>query len=140
MPAVGGASTCLARRATGQDVWESADGSRLFYAIDQALWSVPAAGGSPQEVIKCVKGGAIAVAASGIYYASCNFQYELTTELHAIDVDTKHDRLIGPIADYIFGLEVSPDEQTILYNKAANRGLHKRLSVGADLKLIEHFR
>jgi hypothetical protein len=141
VPVTGGASTCLARGATGQDVWESADGSRLFYAIDQALWSVPAAGGSPHEVIKCVKGGAIAVApSSGIYYASCNFQYELTTELHSINFDAKHDQLIGTIADYMFGLEVSPDEKTILYNKAANRGLHKRLSVGADLKLIEHFR
>ena len=41
----------------------------------------------------------------------------------------------------MFGLEVSPDEKTILYNKAANRGLAQNaLSVGADLKLIEHFR
>jgi hypothetical protein len=87
-----------------------------------------------------VKGGAIAVAASGIYYASCNFLYELNTALHVMDPGTKHDRLIGTLADYLFGLEVSPDEKTILYNKAANRGLHKRLSVGADLKLIEHFR
>jgi len=91
-------------------------------------------------VIKCVKGGAIAVAASGIYYASCNFEYELSTTLHVMNPGTKHDRLIGTIADYMFGLEVSPDEKTILYNKAANRGLHHRLSVGADLKLIEHFR
>ena len=57
-----------------------------------------------------------------------------------MDPGTKHDRLIGTIADYLFRLEVSPDEKTILYNKAANRGLHNRLSVGADLKLIEHFR
>ncbi len=140
VPATGGASTRLARRATGPKVWESADGRRLFYASDQALWAVPAAGGSPQQVIKCVKYGAIAVAASGIYYASCNFQYELNTALHAMDLGTKHDRLIGTIADYFAGLEVSPDEHTIVYNKAANRGLHKRLSVGADLKLIEHFR
>src|SRR4029079_7751088 len=107
---------------------------------DQALWVVPAAGGSPHEVIKCVKGGAIAVGASGIYYASCNFLYELNTTLHVMDPDTKSDRPIGTIVDYLFGLEVSPDEKTILYNKAANRGLHNRLSVGADLKLIEHFR
>jgi len=140
VPATGGASTRLTPRATGEQVWESADGNRLFYSIDQALWSVPAAGGSPHEVIECVKGGAIAVAASGIYYASCNFLYELNTALHVMDPATKHDRLIGTIADYLFGLEVSPDEKTILYNKAANRGLHKRLSVGADLKLIEHFR
>ena len=91
-------------------------------------------------MITCVKDGAIAVAASGIYYASCNFHYQLNTALHAMDLGTKHDRLIGTIADYFAGLEVSPDEHTIVYNKAANRGLHKRLSVGADLKLIEHFR
>jgi hypothetical protein len=42
--------------------------------------------------------------------------------------------------DFVPGLEVSPGEKTIVDTKAANRGLHKRLSVGADLKLIEHFR
>ena len=131
VPATGGASTRLARGVTGQAVWESANGTHVFYAIAQTLWSVPAAGGPPQEVIKCVKGGAIAVAASGIYYASCNFQYELNTALHVMDPGTKHDRVIGTIPDYMFRLEVSPDEKTILYNKAANRGLHKRLSVGA---------
>ena len=93
VPATGGASTRLTHKATGQ-VWESADGSHLFYAVDQALWSVPAAGGSPLEVIQCVKGGAIAVAASGIYYAACNFEFELNTALHVMDPGTKHDRLI----------------------------------------------
>jgi Tol biopolymer transport system component len=140
MPATGGTATRIAPRATGEAVWESADGSRLFYAIHQALCSVPAAGGSPHEVIKCVKDGVIAVGASGIYYAACNFEYELNTALHVMDPDTRHDRLIGTLVDYVPGLEVSPDEKTILYTKAANRGLHKRLSVGADLKLIEHFR
>jgi Tol biopolymer transport system component len=44
VPAAGGAGTLLTRKVTGQAVWESADGSRLFYAIDEALWSIPKAG------------------------------------------------------------------------------------------------
>jgi hypothetical protein len=87
-----------------------------------------------------VKGAAIAVGASGIYYAACNFTFELTTALHVLDSGTQHDRVVGTLTDYWFNLEVSPDERTILYSKAANRGLHKRLSVGSDLMLIENFR
>ena len=140
MPATGGPSTRLTIEGTGEAVWESVDGSRLFYTIGDALWSVPAAGGAPRQVLTCVKGAAIAVGASGIYYASCNFMFELNTALHVIDPDTQHDRVVGTLTDYWFNLEVSPDEKTILYNKAANRGLHKRLSVGSDLMLIENFR
>jgi len=75
-----------------------------------------------------------------VRYASCNFAFELNTALHVIDPETQHDRTVGTLTDYFFNLEVSPDEKTILYNKAANRGLHKRLSVGSDLMLIENFR
>ena len=92
MPATGGASTRLTIEGTGEAVWESVDGSRLFYTIGDALWSVPAAGGAPRQVLTCVKGAAIAVGASGIYYASCNFMFELNTALHVMDPDTQHDR------------------------------------------------
>ena len=108
--------------------------------MGDAPWSAPAAGGTPRQVLTCVKGAAIAVGASRIYYASCNFTFELNTALHVIDPDTQHDRMLGTLTDYFFNLEVSPDEKTILYNKAANRGLHKRLRVGSDLMLIENFR
>jgi hypothetical protein len=46
----------------------------------------------------------------------------------------------GAHSDRTRDLEVSADEKTILYNRAANRELHHCLSVGADLNLIEHFR
>ena len=70
-------------------------------------------GRSPHEVIKCVKGGAIAVAASGIYYASCNF--ELRAEhgaprhgpRHETRSADRHNRRLH------VRLEVSPDEKTI---------------------------
>jgi Tol biopolymer transport system component len=140
MPATGGPSTRVTTEGTGEAVWESVDGSRLFYTMGDALWSVPAAGGAPRQVLACAKGAAIAVGASGIYYATCNFRFELNTTLHVIDPDTQHDRLVGTLTDYWFNLEVSPDEKTILYSKAANRGLHKRFSIGSDLMLIENFK
>ena len=100
MPAIGGPGTRLTSQGTGEAVWESVDGSRLFYAIGEALWSAPAAGGAPRQVLTCVKGGAIAVGASGIYYASCNFMFELNTALHVVDPDTQHDRTLGTLTDY----------------------------------------
>jgi len=103
------------------------------------VWSAPIGGGAPRKEIGCVK-GAIAVSASGIYYAACNFAFEVNTTLHLMNPDTHRDRLIGTLTDYWFDLEVSPDEKTILYDKVMHRGQHKRLSVGSDLMLIEHFK
>ena len=139
MPAGGGPITRLAR-STGEVVWESRDGSRVFYSIGDVVWSSPTGGGAPRKEITCAKGGAIALGASGIYYAACNFTFEVNTMLHVMNPDTHQDRLIGPLTDYWFDLEVSPDEKTILYDKVMHRGQHKRLSVGSDLMLIEHFR
>lgn len=139
MPAGGGPITRIAQ-GTGEAVWESADGSRVFYTIGDVVWSSPIGGGAPRQEINCAKSGAIAVAASGIYYAACNFTFEVNTMLHVMNPDTHLDRLIGTLPDYWFHLEVSPDEKTILYNKVMHRGQHKRLSVGSDLMLIEHFK
>jgi hypothetical protein len=122
-------------------VWESSHGKMLFYTVGDALWTVPVTGGSARQVVPCVKAGAIAVARSGIYYAECNDQFDLSTQLRHFDPDTRVDRVLGVLADYWKELAVSPDEKTILYSKASNRGLHHRkFSIGADLMLIEHFR
>ena len=142
MPATGGAAVRLTRGAgTGLQVWESSDGRMLFYAVGDALWTVPVTGGSARQVVPCVKAGAIAVAASGIYYAECNDQFDLTTRLRLFDPKTHADRVLGVLTDYWKELAVSPDEKTILYSRASNRGLHHRkFSIGADLMLIDHFR
>jgi hypothetical protein len=54
--------------------------------------------------------------------------------LHAIDPSTGHDRFIGTLesANVYFGISVSPDGRTILYDR--------RVSTGADLMLIENFK
>jgi hypothetical protein len=122
-------------------VWESRDGKMLFYSLHDALWTVPVIGGSARQVIPCVKAGAIALAASAIYYAACNDQFDLSTLLRKFDPDTSVDRVLGTLADYWKELAVSPDEEMILYSKASNRGLHHRkFSIGADLMLIENVR
>jgi len=138
--AAGGATTRITKGGIDGGVCESADGTRLFYTHHSALMTVPAAGGSERQVIECVKGGAITVGPSGIYYAACSHTFELESALHVMDPDTHRDRLLGTLKDYWVQLAVSPDERTILYRKVANRGLHGKYSVGTDLMLIENFR
>ena len=141
MPAGGGPKEPVTHGGAGMQVWESSHGKMLFYTVGDALWTVPVTGGSARQVVPCVKAGAIAVARSGIYYAECNDQFDLSTQLRHFDPDTRVDRVLGVLADYWKELAVSPDEKTILYSKASNRGLHHRkFSIGADLMLIEHFR
>jgi hypothetical protein len=131
----------VTRGGAGMQAWESRDGKMLFYSVDEALWTVPVTGGSARQVVPCVKAGAIALGKSGIYYAACNGQFDLTTLLRRFDPDTGVDRALGALADYWKELAVSPDEKTILYSKASNRGLHHRqFSIGADLMLIENFK
>jgi len=137
----GGETARITKGGIDGGACESADGTRLFYTRHSALMTVPAAGGSERQVIECVKGGAIAVGPSGIYYAACSPTFELESALHVMDPDTHRDRLLGTLKDYWVQLAVSPDERTILYRKVANRGLHgKKYSVGTDLMLIENFR
>jgi Tol biopolymer transport system component/DNA-binding winged helix-turn-helix (wHTH) protein len=141
MPAAGGPKAPVTHGGAGMQVWESRDGKMLFYSVGDALWTVPVTGGSARQVIPCVKAGAIALAASGIYYAACNDQFDLSTMLRKFDPDTGVDRVLGGLTDYWKELAVSPDEKMILYAKASNRGLHHRkFSIGADLMLIENFR
>jgi hypothetical protein len=141
MPAAGGPKARVTHGGAGVQVWESRDGKMLFYSLDDALWTVPVTGGSARQVVPCVKAGAIALAESGIYYAACNDQFDLSTLLRKFDPDTGVDRVLGVLTDYWKELAVSPDEKMILYSKASNRGLHHRkFSIGADLMLIENFR
>jgi Tol biopolymer transport system component/DNA-binding winged helix-turn-helix (wHTH) protein len=140
IPAAGGTTTRITQGGSDGDVWESADGTHLFYTHHDALMTVPAVGGSERQVMECVKGGAITVGPSGIYYAACSPTFELESALHVMDPDTHRDRLLGTLKDYWVQLAVSPDEKTILYRKVAHRGLHGKYSVGTDLMLIENFR
>lgn len=141
MPAAGGRKEQVTHGGAAMQVWESKDGKKLLYSLDNALWAVPVSGGAARQVLPCVKAGAIAVAKSGIYYADCNDQFDLSTMLRKFDPDTRVDRVLGVLADYWKELAVSPDEQMILYAKASNRGLHRgKFSIGADLMFIENFR
>jgi eukaryotic-like serine/threonine-protein kinase len=140
IPAAGGSKMRVTHGGSSLVVQESADGRSLFYTLGDALLTVPATGGRPHQVVPCVKGGGFAVGVRGVYYATCNFAFELDTALHVMDPETGRDRLLGTLKDYWAELAVSPDEKTILYRKAVNRGLHRRFSVGADLMLMENFR
>jgi Tol biopolymer transport system component/DNA-binding winged helix-turn-helix (wHTH) protein len=141
MPAAGGPRAPVTHGGAGVQVWESLDGRMLFYSVADALWTVPVTGGAARPVIPCVKAGAIALAESGIYYAACNDQFDLSTPLRKFDRGTGVDRNLGVLSDYWKELAVSPDEKMILYSRASNRGLHRRkFSIGADLMLVENFR
>jgi Tol biopolymer transport system component len=115
---------------------ESADGTSILYQSgtdDTALLIMPLAGGTPRQLAKCVRRTAFGLGPRGIYYIGCGS----TAALHVVDPSTGHDRLLGTLEKYSdfaapMGLAVSPDGETILYDRVVKDG--------ADLMLIENFK
>jgi eukaryotic-like serine/threonine-protein kinase len=113
---------------------ESMDGTALIYKRtldDGPLFSQPFAGGVARTVVPCVGGVDYAVAAAGIYFASCSHTAERV--VHLLDT-AGHDRILGPLT-HVFGLDrmsVSPDGKTIL--------VIKQQTLTNDLWAIDNFR
>jgi serine/threonine protein kinase len=137
VPSTGGTGERMTSDA-GHSIFavESTDGRDLIYKrnslTDGPLLAKPLAGGPPRQLLPCVYGVNYAVAAGGIYYATCGGGPHRTIRLRD---DAGHERPIGDIDDSpFFGFErmsVSPDGRTIL--------LH-RLTESSDLMLIENLR
>ena len=134
---------------------ESADGKTVFYlpegGRDGPLLAQPLSGGSPDPLIPCVTGTAVAVTAGGVYYIPCvapvNGHPEVVTNapVRVRDPGTGDDREVGTLEAYeyayrtayglkanVSGFAVSPDGLVVLYSRMVNSG--------ADLMMIENFR
>jgi hypothetical protein len=89
----------------------------------------------PRTLVDCVRSAAFATGGSEVFYVACG--PGANPPLHALDVLTGRDRLLGnlehfpPDASHV-NLAVSPDGETVLF-----RGLVRK---GGDLMLIEDFR
>jgi Tol biopolymer transport system component/DNA-binding winged helix-turn-helix (wHTH) protein len=115
---------------------ESPDGRSLLYQppspSNAPLMMKSLAGGSARQLVPCVVHAAYGVHGNEVYYCPCSEGKDLP--LHAIDPGTGHDRVVGILeqATPIFGISVSADGKTILYDR--------HVSDGADLMLIENFK
>jgi hypothetical protein len=134
----GGTPEQVTQRGSGQLALELPDGINLVYQArggDSALLVSPSNGGSPRELVGCVKAAAFDVASSGVFYVACDPGPE--PSLHIKDLVTGRDRVLGTLPQFPphpvpISLAVSPDGRTVLY-----------IGHGAptsDLMLIENFR
>jgi Tol biopolymer transport system component len=138
LPAAGGAPEQVTHDGSGALARELADGKSVVYqpnTNDSALLRIPLDGGTPRELVGCVKSAAFDTTASGIFYVACDRGTE--PSLHVKDQVTGRDRLLGtlekfPSQSFPVNLAVAPDGTTILYV-----GLGEP---GGDLMLIENFR
>jgi Tol biopolymer transport system component len=133
VPASGGAEERLTRTPVWGGVEESIDGQTLLFRRDyqSPLVAHPLAGGPDRVLVDCIRGNpGFAVADAAIYYAACGEGGN--PDLHRLDLASGQDRRLGTLEKYEGALTVSPDGQTILYQKLARDE--------ADLMLIENFR
>jgi Tol biopolymer transport system component/DNA-binding winged helix-turn-helix (wHTH) protein len=117
---------------------ESFDGKRLYYeriAEGTELWSVSTDGGDArrEEGLPGLAWTAWEIGRTGIYYFdsvypgdSVKFFDFRTGRL------TKVGKLVGPVAPFMGGISVSPDETNLLYSSESR--------VTADIELVEGFR
>ena len=135
VPATGGRSERMTTAPGGFRPIISPDREHILYSADHRkpspLLSVPLAGGSPREVLPCVRSYAASNAA--VYYTECDQGPE--HNVHMVDAATGRDRVIGRVRD-VMGLgtplpAVSPDGRTVLVPRGFS---------STDLMLIENFR
>jgi hypothetical protein len=96
----------------------------------------PLGGGSARQLVPCVGTGQYGVHGNEVYYCACSDapDWAADTPVHAIDLSTGRDRVVGILQGGApsFGVSVSPDGKSILYEH--------HISAGADLMLIENFK
>ena len=138
VPIAGGAPEQITRTGSGFMGIETADGTALLYQptnADSPLLLLPLAGGSARQLVDCVRSAAFAMAGRTIVYVAC--EPGSNPALHAIDLVTGHDRVLGRVEKFEPGashvnLALSPDEKTIVFKGTTRKE--------GDLWLIENFR
>jgi Tol biopolymer transport system component len=137
--AAGGQPEQVTRGGSGFVSYETADGTGLIYQPrngDAPLLLLPLAGAAPpRTLVDCVRSAAFATTGSQVFYVACG--PGSNPPLHALDVVTGRDRLLGNLEHFPpdvshVNLAVSPDGETVLF-----MGLVRK---GGDLMLIEDFR
>jgi eukaryotic-like serine/threonine-protein kinase len=132
----GGAEEQLTREG-GNLPFESVDGRTLYYEKSNggALRALPTAGGEERTILPCVPGWGYAVAPRGIFHVACptpGAPVPRGSTLRYWDAATEQDRPVAALeSDWIHGLSVSPDGQSLLYG-----GMRR----ASDLMMIENFR
>ena len=108
---------------------ESYDGGTLYYCLRQAtlgLWRVPVTGGSPERILDNVYRRNFAVGERGVYYVT-------RAEDRAVayyDFERRTHRTILKTPNALsWGIDVSPDERTIVYSTMVH--------AGADLQTLQ---
>jgi serine/threonine protein kinase/WD40 repeat protein len=114
---------------------ESPDGKSLLYqesSADGPLMMKPLGDGATRQLVACVKNAQYGLRENEVYYLPCDDRPNAT--VHAIDPQTGRDRVFGTLEEAlaVWGLSVSPDGKTILYNR--------QVGWAADLMLIENFK
>jgi Tol biopolymer transport system component/tRNA A-37 threonylcarbamoyl transferase component Bud32 len=137
--AVGGGPEEQLTREGGCNPYESRDG-RFFYYMkvdhDGPLLVQPTGGGEGRLISSCVSQWSYAVAPDGVFHVDCGSPDAPPTSRRVLrhwNAATGDDRPVATFeADYIAGLNASPDGRTILYGVSP---------WGAgDLMMIENFR
>ena len=163
VPAEGGPSTRVTQGGSSLVVFESTDGKALIYQSriayesadgktypalgDSPLLAVPIGGGTPRQVVPCVKFQSFAVVNTGVYYSPCGSRRDRDQSngfiqtwapdseipIHVLDPSTGHVRILASVKAPFdpTRLAVSPDGKTML--------VHRNTSI-SDLMLIENFR
>jgi Tol biopolymer transport system component/DNA-binding winged helix-turn-helix (wHTH) protein len=136
------------QQLTHGDAWtfscESADGKNLLYQTGKNLLSrgwggelmtVPLSGGPARQVLACVQDTAFIVTARGLYYVAC--EPGPNPPVYLLDAVSGQSRRLMTLDKFIYGqppwgLAVSPDGNSVLYNRF--------IAKTDDLMLIENFR
>jgi Tol biopolymer transport system component len=164
IPAEGGAPTQITQGGSSPVKYESADGKALIYQSpilyafdakaltyrtlgDTPLMAMPIGGGTPRQLVPCVKELSFAVTDSGVYFSPCGNRRDRNQlngfiqtwsagaeiPIQVLDPSTGRVRTVGSVKAPFdpTRMAVSPDGKRIL----VHRNTHL-----SDLMLIENFR
>ena len=148
VPVNGGSPEQLTANGSGMSGRESPDGATLLYLghsaarlhepTDAALMAQSLNGGSPREVVECIRGTAFSVGERAVFYVPCRAAPADagSPAVFSVDLASGKQRLVGTLEGYEnrmpSGFSASADGRTFLYNRLVSRG--------EDLMLIENFR
>jgi serine/threonine protein kinase len=117
---------------------ESLDGRTLYFVRAQfafgQLMARSMAGGEERTVLSCAFAFGYAVASHGILHLACGNKDAGPTKHDLLywDAASGRDRVLATLeADYVQGLSVSPDDQSVVYSLG---------TANSDLMMIENFR
>ena len=125
VPADGGQPELLTTDG-GSLLAASPDGLQLYYSLDDELWTIPAGGGAPIEILDRAPDDLV-VTDRGLFTALNSF----TSRIEYFDFASRTWTVVAELDRWIMGLSVSPDESALVYGLID----HKR----ADLMLVEGF-